>query len=213
MGSEHVDDKPGVSGFRRYGLVGAALFGVIAVLLVGGYVLGTHLRPPIGMEQVALPASSVPALGVASAAPTVSAVSAAAVSVSPRASGAVATDVEQAYLRYWSVYSDAMLTLDPSHLADVASGERLQQAMDEVQKVKAQGKAAKIDVQHSVGVFDVTETTASVHDSYINNSYSIDPSTRKPLGSPGQTQQITDTYTLQRIAGVWKVVSGIRESG
>jgi len=105
-----------------------------------------------------------------------------------------------------------MYTLDASHLADVASGERLQQATDEVQKVKAQGKAAKIDVQHNIGIFDVTDSSASVHDEYINNSYSIDPSTKKAVGAPGQTQHISDTYLLQRVTGVWKVVSGVRES-
>ena len=213
--SRPADEAARVSGFRRYGIVGAALFALIAVILVGGYFLGNHLRPPVGMEPVGLSTTSASSVASVPSTPAASVTSDAATasSGSPQASSAAAVEVQKAYLQYWAVYSEAMYTLDASHLADVASGERLQQATDEVQKVKAQGKAAKIDVQHNIGIFDVTDSSASVHDEYINNSYSIDPSTKKAVGAPGQSQHITDTYLLQRVTGVWKVVSGVRESG
>jgi hypothetical protein len=206
------ESKPGS---RRYAPVAAALFGVVAALLIGGYFLSTRLRPPLEAGSAIAPAASATSASLLQASGGAAAASVSApASALASASGEVrAQAVEVAYLHYWDVYSQAMLTLDTSHLGEVAAGDRLQQAIAEVQDLKAQGKAAHIEIQHHIGVFDVTSTSASVHDDYTNNSYTIDPVSKQPVGSPGKSEHLVDTYFLQPIDGVWKVVRGVRESG
>ena len=198
---------------RHKGLVAGALVVLVAVLLAGGYLFERRMQssggahPPIVAASVASVSPSPISSAIASKA--VAPTSASAASPSTDAAG---EQVQAAYLHYWDVYSQAMFTLDTSHLSDVAAGDRLQQAIAEVDDLKTQGKAAKTQVQHNIGVFDVTSTTASVHDEYTNNSFMIDPSTKAPMGSPGQPQHLVDNYFLQRMDGVWKVVRGTRES-
>ncbi len=205
---------------RPFWVVGLALLGLVVVMLVGAFLLDRQLRPDVGIG----PAAAVPVAGEATETPQpgllptspAAGISTPVATMAP-AGGAVATpsraeEVEQAYLKYWEVYSEAMYTLSTSRLSEVAAGERLGQAIVEVEKLKAQGKAAKIEVEHDFFVFDVTATSAAVHDEYVNNSYAIDPQTKQPVGAPGKSESIVDTYFLERMDGIWKVVRGVRES-
>lgn len=204
---------------RPFWVVGLLLLGLVVAVLVGAFLLDRQLRPSVGIEPApAVPVvgkatetsqpgrqPTSPAAGIPTQVTTTTQAGAGAGSPSPK-------EVEQAYLKYWEVYSEAMYTLDTSRLSEVAAGERLEQAVTEVEKLKAQGKAAKIDVEHDFFVFDATANTARVHDEYVNNSYAIDPETKRPIGAPGKSESIVDTYFLERIDGVWKVVRGVRGS-
>ncbi len=217
MGTDETPNEApaGATGPQRpFWLVWLILFGLVVVLLGGAFFLNTRLRPRVGTEPPATTASAAFAQATSVPEPNTPAVSASPTLAAggQAANGEVGQEVSQAYLHYWDVYAQAMFTLDPSQLHTVASGDRLNEALAEVADLKAQGKAAKIQVEHHYFVFDVTETTANVHDEYDNKSYTIDPRTKAPLGSPGTTQHLVDTYSLQRIDGVWKVVRGLRES-
>ncbi len=217
MGTDETPNKAPVGAPgppRPFWLVWLILFGLVVVLLGGAFLLDARLRPQVGTEPPATTASVAfaqatslpePITPTVSASPTLAAGGQAA-------NGDLGQEVSQAYLHYWDVYAQAMFTLDPSQLHTVANGDRLNEALAEVADLKAQGKAAKIQVDHHFFVFDVTATSASVHDEYDNKSYTIDPRTRAPLGSPGTTQHLVDTYFLQRVDGEWKVVRGLRES-
>lgn len=202
---------------RPFWVVGLALFGLVVAMLVGAFLLDRQLRPGVGVEPAPIlekaagatqpvhqPTSQAAGISTPVATATQSGLGAPTMAHAP--------EVEQAYLKYWVVYSEAMYTLDVSRLSEVAAGERLKQATAEVEKLKAQRKAAKIDVEHRFVVFDVTANSAGVHDEYTNNSYAIDPETKQPLGTPGRSESIVDTYFLERTGGVWKVVRGVRES-
>lgn len=214
------DTGPDPERRRPFWVAGLALLGLVVAMLVGAFLLDQQLRPGVGIE----PTSAVPAAGKATDTtqagrqPTSPAAGISTpVITATQAGGGAATpsgaqEVEQAYLKYWEVYSEAMYTLRTSRLSEVAAGERLEQAVVEVEKLKAQGKAAKIDVEHHFFVFDATANSAKVHDEYVNNSYAIDPETKQPVGAPGKSESIIDTYFLERIDGVWKVVRGVRES-
>lgn len=214
---------------RPYWPVGLALLALVIVLLGASFVLNARLRPAVGVEPAATTADARSLVPTASATVAVTGASSPEAATSapgartvitpesrtsggPSDSTALEAEVKQAYLRYWDVYANAMYTLDISHLPDVAAGDRLREAIAEVDDLKAQGKAAKIVVEHHFFVFNVTENTASVHDEYVNNSYAIDPRSKNPMGTPGPGQHLVDTYDLQRIDGVWKVIRGLRES-
>ena len=205
---------------RPFWVVGLVLLGLVVAMLGGAFLLDRQLRPSVGIE----PATAAPVARKATETsqpgrqPTgpAAGISTPAITATQAGGGAAtpsrAQEVEQAYLKYWEVYSEAMYTLHTSRLSEVAAGERLEQAISEVEKLKAQGKAAKIDVEHHFFVFDVAANSARVHDEYVNNSYAIDPETKRPIGAPGKSESIVDTYFLERIDGVWKVVRGVRES-
>ena len=200
-----------MSGFRRYGIVGAALFAVIAVLLVGGYFLGNHLRPPVGVEQVVLPASPVPTqITAASSAPANASGTVAVGSASPVASSTAESDVTNAYLRYWQVYSDAVLNLDSSHLGEVLDGQALGWVSDEIAGLKKQGKSAKIDVQHRYAVVRMNDTSATLVDDYVSRSVYLDPTTRQPMARTDPPTNVEQSFEFQKISGVWKIVGGTR---
>jgi len=189
-------------------------------MLGGAFLLDRQLRSGVGIKPAtAAPVArketetsqtgrqpTSPAAGIST--PAITATQAGGGAATPSR----AQEVEQAYLKYWEVYSEAMYTLRTSRLSEVAAGERLEQAVVEVEKLKAQGRAAKIDVEHHFFVFDATANSARVHDEYVNNSYAIDPETKQPVGTPGKSESIVDTYFLERVDGVWKVVRGVRES-
>ncbi len=224
-----VDSQPR----PRFWLIGLVMFGIIVVILVGAFLLNRQFRPRVGIEPAATAGAAVQAQAtkaplvasqpavqptvVATAVATPTAVATAApagavASAKPTADPAQVKEIEQAYLRYWEVYGEAMNTLDTSKLQEVAAGDRLQQAIAEVNDLKAAGKAAKIEVEHKFFVFSVTERSAAVHDEYVNNSYAVDPKTKQPVGTPGKGEAIVDTYFLERDGGTWKVVRGVRES-
>lgn len=205
---------------RPYWLVGLVLLALVVAMLVGAFILDKQLRPQVGIEGS--PAATIQQVtAVPAGGPTTqSQAEATAVNAAPVAgSSGDATkntvpperEVEQAYLKYWDVYAEAMLTLDTTRLPEVAAGERLKQAVGEVEKLKAQGKAAKIQIEHKYFVFDVTNKTATVHDEYVNSSYAVDPNTKQPVGAPGESERLVDSYFFERTDGVWKVVSGVRQ--
>lgn len=213
-----------------YNAVGAALLGVVLVLLGAAFFLNSRLRPPTTIETPIAVQAPRPAVATPSAIPT-----AAAASVSPSLTATPSIgsptaestaqlppgvhvantpeerEIEQAYLKYWQVYSDAVLNLDTSHLHEVLAGPALQWVTDEVNGLKAQGHPAKIDVQHAYGFSRVTETSATVVDQYVSRSVYLDPTTRQPLPRAGSPTRVLQSFDFQKINGVWKIVGGTRQ--
>ena len=187
---------------RPYVGIGLGLLALIFVLVVGAFLLNRQLRPQVGLD----PAGAAAARGAGQLpSRTISGESEIGLLATP-----LQKDIATAYLRYWAVYGSAMETLDTSRLSEVAAAGRLQEAIEEVEELKAEGVAAKVQIKHSFSVTSATETEASIRGEYINSSYAVDPVSRRPVGEPGQSQHSVHTYHLKRIDGAWKVVGGTR---
>lgn len=187
---------------RSYWLAGSVLLLLVAVILSGAFLLDRQFRPRVGIET----ATGGSPGAVTAPGRTISTEAEIAQLATP-----LEREVATAYLRYWALYSTAMETLDSSRLVEVATGERLSQAVAEVEDLRADGIAAKIQVKHNFQVLKATEREAAVRDEYINSSYAVDPQTRKPVGDPGQSQRFVNTYSLERVGSAWKVVDVVRD--
>lgn len=230
MADETTGNDNGVPPRRPYWPVGLALFALVIVVLGVAFVLSARLRPAVGVEPVSMTA------GTASPAPTVPANPAApnvapASTVTPVAgtptvvttpalpSGVhfattpLEREIEAAYMQYWKVRSAALLNLDDSHVSDVMAGPELARAKRQIQDLKTQGRAVKVDIQHEMIAFGhVSADRADLYDEYLNRSVYVDPVTKQeiPTKAPPQVEKIL--HTMEKINGTWKVVDGAQES-
>jgi hypothetical protein len=188
---------------RPYFMIGLGLLALVSVIVAGALLLDRQLRPRLGIEPVA--GTSESASGSPSR--TISTESEINLLTVP-----LQREVAAGYLNYWKVYAAAVESLDASKLSDVTADERLEEAQAEVADLRAAGRAAKIQVRHSFSVLSATANEASLKDRYVNSSYAIDPTTKQPIGAPGQSQSTTVSYSLRRMDGRWKVVEAIREA-
>lgn len=210
---------------RPYWAVGLVLLAVVLVVLAAAFLLDRQLRPRVGIE----PSPTVPALAqsfetrtaapsptpAVSASPTARAGAAeptlAASPTGPRvANSPLEREIEQAYLKYWEIRSEALYNLDPSRLPDVMAGAELEREQQQISELKAQGRAVKIDVEHRIAFVRVGEANAELYDEYVNRSYLVDAQTKQPIRTPGPGGTAKVSYRLQKIDGVWKVVDGQR---
>jgi hypothetical protein len=195
-------------------LLAVGLLLTVAVLLVGGLFAVRQFRSTVGTRpapSVAAPAS--PAVPPTVAAPAVASPASAAVAASAAPSLPVATDpltleIEQAYLHYWDIRTQAYLNLDTSHLGEVMAGAELDRMTQQVNGLKAQGHAVKVDVDHHYLIASRATDSAVVYDEYLNRSLYLDAATKQliPTSSPPATEKVS--FDLQKVDGTWKVSGG-----
>lgn len=155
--------------------VGGALIGLVIIgLVIGFVVLNDDNSPPSGG-------------GSPSPTPT-----------------DVRAQVEQAYLRYWDVYADALLRLDASRLDEVLSKEALENHRQQVDELRRKNQPARVSVEHDYVITLVNDTTASVEDNYMSHTVALDPETKEPVEKDPNTR-VRRSYTLEKVNGVWKV--------
>jgi cytoskeletal protein RodZ len=128
-----------------------------------------------------------------------------------------AEEIALAYKNYFDVTGEALLNLDPTPLDGVAAGSELESLQRDIEQDRAKGRALQTNVQHDqVYVLDVYGDEADVADRYRDSSIYVDPQTGGPLpgqvapDSPELAPAVSVIYHLQRIDGIWKVVSGRR---
>jgi hypothetical protein len=125
-----------------------------------------------------------------------------------------AKEVADAYLHYFQVRAEALLTLDPVPLETVSTGEALTGLQEDIQESRAAGRATLIDVQHSCVVLRVDGDEADVADRYRDSSIFVDPVTHQPLpgevkpASPAEAPEVKVVYRLRRVGPSWKVIGG-----
>jgi hypothetical protein len=117
---------------------------------------------------------------------------------------------EQALLaaldEYWAVISNAWRDLDPSQLPEVLIEPRLSQMRQLLDQERAQGRAAKIDVERGYRhVQDVRDDEAVVYEDYLNRSLEIDLATGAPVATVTPKQFAAAYLFRKTIAGQWKV--------
>lgn len=209
-----------------YVVVAAILVLVVALILGGGLFLSQRAQlqpraapvtPPLAASVAAPaaegPSTSTPPVAVASAAAPTSLAASAVPSASfglQVASTPLEREVEAAYLHYWDVRSQALWTLDTSHLPEVMAGAELDRDVQQVKDLRDKGQAMKIDVNHKLVFLQVSDAASRLYDEYFNKSYYVDGATKQPIGTPGPGGVAKITYDLQKLDGTWKVVDGAR---
>lgn len=116
----------------------------------------------------------------------------------------VKVQVEQAYLRYWDVYADALLRLDPSRLGEVLAKEALANHQQQVEDLRRKTQPARVSVEHDYVITLVDADTASVEDNYTSHTVALDPDTKQPT-EEDPNSRVRRSYTLEKVNGVWKV--------
>jgi len=118
-------------------------------------------------------------------------------------------EIEDAYVRFWRVRTDAVLQLDSSRLHEVTAGDALQREEGWIAQLRSEGRTSRIIVDLRFRVVRATESFATVHDDVQSRSYDVDASTKAPLGPvPQQAEVLRAAFDLEKINGVWKVVDG-----
>jgi hypothetical protein len=201
---------------RRFVPIGIALLALVTVALVGAWLLNARFRPaadvvpnPTRTQSIAgaTPTASGAHVTTVASPPTEEATTG-----SPTTLANMEQAIEQAYLRYWTVYSEALYTLDTSRLEEVMAGTALALAAEQVEQLRSQGQAAKIDVEHNYVILDVGPTSAAIEDHYLNRSYLVDLATNQQLQSPGEGEVESIACRLELMGGVWKVVEVVQVS-
>ena len=206
---------------RPFWLIALALAGLIVAILGGAFVLNARLRPQVGIESgqptFGIAATTSPSLAdsqTPAAQPTIitpASMPTPSVDTLPGirvAESPLEREIEAAYLRYWEVRSQAYFDLDPSRLSEVMDGAELSRETAQIGQLKAQGKAAKLDIQHRAALAQVSPDAAVVYDEYMNRSVFVDPVTKRelPTSSPPEMEKVS--YQMKKLGGTWKVVDG-----
>lgn len=146
------------------------------------------------------------------AAATATGVPTAATSPTPLATvePALAAEVGQAYENFWKVRSQAELTLDGSHAADVMANGYLDRFLQSLSDLENQGRAVKTHVLLNYTVVQVDGDIAFVHDYITDNSFYVDPSNDQSLGDPSDDMYAIE-FKLTKSEGIWKVVDGVTQ--
>ncbi len=123
---------------------------------------------------------------------------------------ALVAEVSAAYLAYWDAYADAVLHLDITRVERNATGAELESISEEIEKLRADGVALRVVVEHDFAVIYVTETSALVEDQIVDNTFYVDAKTLEPPTAAGSGDTYRDLVQLERIDGRWVVTSGAR---
>ncbi len=208
---------------RAFWPVGLGLLGLVAVFLVGAFLMGDQLRPRAGVEPVpavagsAKPSQGQVALQQPAAQPTAAPAATAAVPSLGVPIGQVGLgaansplerEIEDAYLHYWDVRAQAYLNLDTSHLGEIMAGAELVRAENQIRQLKAQDRAGKVDVGHHFALVKVLPAEAEVYDDYLNRSVFLNPVTKQeiPTEEPPSVEKVS--FVMKKSDGIWKVVDG-----
>lgn len=142
--------------------------------------------------------------------PTATATASAPTATATPSRDAIVAEVSQAYLAYWDAYADAVLHLDITRVERFASGAELASIREEIDKLRADGVALRVVVEHDFAVIDVTGAVALVEDQIVDNTFYVDAKTLEPPTAAGSGDRYRDLVRLERLDGRWTVTSGAR---
>src|SRR5437868_13701579 len=83
-------------------------------------------------------------------------------------------EVEAAYSQYWDARAQAVWTLDAAPLDDVATGDEILALRRDVDQLRNDGRAIKVEVQHQFTVIRVDGDVAQVLDRLRDFSIYVD---------------------------------------
>jgi hypothetical protein len=124
-------------------------------------------------ESVAPTAAPAATFTATTAVVVAGAASPVATAATPAVDAQVVSDVKSAYQRYWDVTAQALRELDASRLGDVATNGELAALQQNIDDLRAQGKAIDTSVEHHVVVNWIQGDKAQVVDRYRDRSVYI----------------------------------------
>jgi hypothetical protein len=110
-------------------------------------------------------------------------------------------EVEDAYLRSWDVYTEAMLRLDPTRLGEVYAGDALDVRRGEIANAP---NPVRVRVEHDYEIALVGPDTALVFETYRNHSVYLDATTMQPV-EPDPNNVLSREYVLHKEPAGWRV--------
>ena len=116
----------------------------------------------------------------------------------------VQVQVGQAYLHAWDVWAEALMTLDPSRLPEVLSGDALELVQGQVEAQQEKNQPVRVRVEHDYRIVLIDATTASVDDRYVNHNVRLDPQSLEPI-EEDPSESVRRSFTLRLVDGTWKI--------
>lgn len=114
--------------------------------------------------------------------------------------------VEQAYLKGWDVWADALVNLDASVLREAFTGRALQLITAQVAEQKEKNQPVRIRAEHNYTITLIDAQTASVDDRYINHNVRLDQNTLEPIEADPDNPEHR-SFTLKLVDGTWKIAT------
>ncbi len=113
-------------------------------------------------------------------------------------------EVEDAYLRSWDVYADAVLRLDASRLDEAYAGPALLTRQEEVAGLARENTPVRVRVDHDYEVVVLNADDAFVLEDYVDHSVLLDGETMQPV-EPDPDRVVRREYVLRKGSGGWRV--------
>src|SRR5688572_30032233 len=137
-----TSDRPHTrTGQRPFWLIGSILLGFVLLVLAAAFLLDRQFRAPVGTQTAVAPAAGVSAGATIQGQSQVAAVQ---VPWQRIARTPLEREVEEAYARYWAVFTDAYARVDDSRLAEVMAGDELERARNQIRRLREQGRAGML---------------------------------------------------------------------
>ena len=190
---------------RPFWLIGAVVVGFVVLVLAAAFLLDRQFRAPIGTRSAPTGSSGSAVAGVqtqSQAAP--------AVQVPWQRIGRTPQEreVEEAYARYWAVFTDAYSLIDDSRLPEVMAGDELERARIQIRKLREQGRAGTLIMELHPRFSEVAPDRVVIYDEQVNRSVYVEPVTKQSIPTSQAPEVEKVSYELRKVDGVWKVVDG-----
>jgi hypothetical protein len=196
--------------------LGLGLIGLAAAALLVAIVQSVPLQLTNVDGRAAAPALETPAPRPGATGPTARTVLPLVGKSTPAppvtASLARRATIENAYLRYWDYYSDALFHLDITRIPEVAAGEEVQRIQEEVEGFRRRDRAVRVRVSHRYTIGE-GPAGAWIRDEITDRSFTIDPRTKQPSQGPGAGDVVRDLFLMKEFGDSWKVIKTTRERG
>lgn len=191
----------------------------VAALQTQAAAVPTAVSPPASATTASTTSTAVPAVAakptpatadtaVPAAVPTAAAVT----SPLPENAADLLTplqkEIVEAYFRYWDVRGRAYYSLETGELKDVMAGDELAREEEGVRELAAQGRAARLDIEHNFRIVSATAGEATVYDEYVNHSVFLDSTTKQEIPTKEPPALRNVSFEMKKVDGIWKVVDG-----
>jgi len=113
--------------------------------------------------------------------------------------------IEADYLAAWDAFAIAMHQVDETPLEDAYAEQALEYRSTDVQRVREQGLAAEIEVEHSYTIEQLAASRAAVVDDLVNHMRLIDPTTGAYV-EPDPDSRLGRAFTLELRGSRWVVI-------
>jgi hypothetical protein len=118
-------------------------------------------------------------------------------------------EVEQAYVHFWDVRTQALLELDPNRLTEIMAGTELTAEQQAIKDLQASGRAQRVDVEHHELIAWATSDAATVLDEYVSHTVLVDAATKEPVEDP-PSAPFRVAYLFRKVDGRWLAVDAVR---